>query len=423
MTMQHSASDAVPPRGPGASLLARLDQLGPLRFAVVFTLGLLSAGWLVAGLATSFWPHPPGFVGPGNNAIGRDFLAPYAAATLAIAGDPSAAYDDARLQAAERQVIGAPATPTPFLYPPSFLLVAAPLAFLPYLLALALWLGGQVFFFTRFLRRLMPAPLTPWAALLFPATAESLIAGQNGVLSATLLAGGLCHLERRPVVAGLLFGALSYKPHLAAAAFVALLFGAHWRALAAALAAALALILASAIILGLAPWQAFLGQLGTARGLLESGALSWEKLVTPFAAARLLGASVATAWLVQTSIALIAIGVLIHVWRRRAPLAWRGSVLAIVMPLVTPYAFFYDLVPLFLPLAWLTASSEANGWRRGEGLIVALGWVSPVTGLLLAGQSHLLLPPVIIALLLVAVLRRAPAGEPSRQPSPEPPPG
>jgi alpha-1,2-mannosyltransferase len=389
------------------TVAARLERLGPLRFAVVFTLGLLSALWLAGGMATSWWYHPPGLVNDQGGAIGRDFVAPFAAARMALAGEPAAAYDRARLEATEQRVIGAPIDFTPFLYPPSFLVVAAPLALLPYLAALILWLAGQLFFFTRVVQRLIPAPAFKWMALLFPGTAQSLIAGQNGIFSALLLAGGLVHLERRPLLAGLFFGALSYKPHLALAGFAALLFGAHWRSLGAALAAAMALAALSVILFGLEPWQAFLGQLGYARALLESGEISWEKLVTPFAAARLLGAGVAAAWLLQAAVSLGALAALAYVWRSAASLAWRGSVLALAMVLMTPYAFFYDLVPLFLPLAWLVAAGQASGFRRGEGVILALAWVSPVAGFLLARSSPLLLTPVVLVLLLLVVLRRA----------------
>src|SRR5437588_237627 len=79
-----------------------------------------------------------------------------------------------------------------------------PRALVPYLAALALWLGAPLLALARLLRRLLPHPLTPVAALIFPATARCLISGQNGILSAALLAGGLLGLATRPVLAGLL---------------------------------------------------------------------------------------------------------------------------------------------------------------------------------------------------------------------------
>ncbi|HKW55641.1 MAG TPA: hypothetical protein VJO12_18270, partial [Stellaceae bacterium] len=147
----------------GGRLVARLrgeiERLGPLRFAALFTLLLVSAGWLAGGLGTSWWYHPPGLVNGGGSAIGRDFVAPWSASALALAGHPAAAYDQAAFRAAETETIG---TPVPFIawfYLPSFLLLVLPLALLPYLAALVLWLGAPCVALARLVRRLLPHPL------------------------------------------------------------------------------------------------------------------------------------------------------------------------------------------------------------------------------------------------------------------------
>ena len=387
-------------------LLRRFDELGRLRFALLTALLLSSAGWLVGGMVTSWRQHPPGLVNDSGANIGRDFVAPFSAASLALAGDPAAAYDFDRVHGTEQQVIGASLSLTPWLYPPIALLLMLPLALLPYLVALGGWLAGQLCGFLLLLRRLFPHPLAPAAALIFPGTAQSLIAGQNGIFSAMLVAGGLYHLDRRPVLAGLFFGTLSYKPQMAMAAFAALLFGAYWRSFAMALATAAALAAASAAILGIGPWLAFIRQLDVAGALLGSGRIPFDRMVTVFAAARLGGASIATASLLQSTVALLALGALAWVWRQRGPLAWRGAALALVIPLTTPYAFRYDLVLLLLPMAWLAWAGLTTGFRRGEVVLLLAAWISPVASAIFAEWSHLLLMPVVIALLLMAVLRR-----------------
>jgi hypothetical protein len=390
-------------------VVTALDRLGRLRFSALFALALASALWLALGMAVCWSRQPPALIDASGVAMGHDFVSPFAAASLVLAGEPAAAYDTTQLHATERRVIGAPIDLTPFLYPPTVLMLVAPLALLPYLAALALSLSGQIVFFMRMVYRLVPHPLACWAGLLWPATADSLIAGQNGILSAGLVAAGLLHLERRPLAAGLFFGMLSYKPHMAVAAFAALLFGAHWRTLAAGAATALALAAASAIVFGIEPWLAFAKNLGYARALLEDGQISWDKLVTPFAAARLLDASLTTAWLLQAVVSAGALAALAYVWRRPTALAWRGSVLAVAIPLTTPYAFFYDLAPVFLAMAWLAAAGQATGFRRGEAMVLALAWVAPVAGFWLAGWCHLLLTPLVLVLLLVVILRRVAA--------------
>lgn len=397
-----------------ARLRGEVERLGRLRFAVLFGLFVVSAGWLTGGLGTSWWYHPPGLVNAGGSAIGRDFVAPWSASALALAGHPAEAYDQEAFRAAETETIGAPVPFIAWFYLPSFLLLVLPLALLPYLVALALWLGAPLIVLARLLRRLVPHPLAPVAALIFPATAQCLISGQNGILSATLLAAGLLGLATRPALAGVLFGLLSFKPQLAVAAFAALLFGRHWRALAAALAAALALAAASLAAFGWESWRIGLATLGTARHALETGQIAWDRLVTVFGAARLAGAGLTAAYALQSLAALAAIGMLWWVWRRPAPLALRGSALALAIPLTTPYAFDYDLVLLLLPLAWLLREAMASGFRRGEATLLVLVWLCPVAGWLVAQRSHLLVTPVLLLLLLLATLRRVIAAAPGQ---------
>ena len=66
-------------------------------------------------------------------------------------------------------------------------------------------------------------------ALAFPAVLVNLGHGQNGFLTAALLGGALVVLDRRPIVAGILFGLLVYKPQFGLMIPLALVAGGHWR--------------------------------------------------------------------------------------------------------------------------------------------------------------------------------------------------
>src|ERR1700736_6284222 len=63
----------------------------------------------------------------------------YAAGSLVLDGRAADVYNMAAHYAREQQIFGASTPYYGFLYPPIFLLVAAPLALLPYPLALAAW--------------------------------------------------------------------------------------------------------------------------------------------------------------------------------------------------------------------------------------------------------------------------------------------
>src|SRR5215475_2903337 len=80
-------------------------------------------------------------IDPNGKPIGTDFSSFYAAGWLALEGKAADAYNMAAHHAREQLLFG---QGTPFygwLYPPNFFLLAAPLALLPYPLALAAWQG------------------------------------------------------------------------------------------------------------------------------------------------------------------------------------------------------------------------------------------------------------------------------------------
>src|SRR5499427_1717042 len=73
-----------------------------------------------------------GLIVPLSRPVSTDFVSFYAAGALADAGTPALAYDQAAHLAAEERVAGAGIEYQFFNYPPVFLLLCAPLAWLPY---------------------------------------------------------------------------------------------------------------------------------------------------------------------------------------------------------------------------------------------------------------------------------------------------
>ncbi len=124
----------------------------------------------------------------------------------------------------------------PWVYPPTYLLVVYPLALLPYLASLAIWLAVTISPYLLVLRRIAPHPLTIWLALAYPGTFENFFHGQNGFLTTALIGWGLLLLDHSPLVGGFLLGLVSFKPHLMVLVPLALLAGRRWKALAALLA-------------------------------------------------------------------------------------------------------------------------------------------------------------------------------------------
>jgi hypothetical protein len=208
-------------------------------------------------------------------------------------------YDAACLQKEIQQVTGAK---KPYrwlyLYPPTFILILLPLALLPYLLALAVWLFLTLVGYLAIVRRIAPHPLTLWLTLAFPGTFLNVLNGQNAFLSSIFLGGGLILLESHPWLAGLLLGLLSYKPHLAFLIPLALLAGKLWQALWGALLSATMVILASLVVLGKNVWPAFLKSVLASIEALSAGTIPWEKMSSLYAGIGLFGGSYACSHLI-----------------------------------------------------------------------------------------------------------------------------
>src|SRR5271156_1367741 len=143
-----------------------------------------------------------------------------------------------------------------FYYPPVFLLLCGALARLPYLTAFLVFEATTLGFYLLVLRRILGersvAILVPLLA--FPPVLWTIGLGQNGFLTAGLFGAATLLIDRRPTVAGLLFGALCVKPHFALLVPVALAAGGRWRAVAAAFASAAALCLLSLAVFGWQTW-------------------------------------------------------------------------------------------------------------------------------------------------------------------------
>ena len=136
---------------------------------------------------------------------------------------------------ARREIFGPAAPFYAWGYPPYFLALAALFALFPYLLALVLWQATTLPLYLGAVGAALPRTRTTLlVGAAFPAVFINLSAGHNGFLTAGLLGLGLIVLDRRPILAGILFGCLAYKPQYGLLLPVALAAGFQWRAFVSA---------------------------------------------------------------------------------------------------------------------------------------------------------------------------------------------
>ena len=383
--------------------------------------------------------------------LGHDFLPFYTAGSLVREGRHRQLYDLDAVTAAERSTAADAGLELgdamgPFWNPPFYALPFVPLSGLPYHAALAAWwaLGlAALAASVVLLRRLLPEAarrdcrtwaLIPLLLLISTPFLQALTHGQNTFFSLLLLTATVTFWRsRRPLLAGLTLGLLSYKPQLAALIALVLILDLGWRAAAGFAAVTGALLLTAAVALP--------GSLGDylhrLPGMLHYMQVEqpyiWERHATLKAFWRLLlqgpaagepSAAVAILTGGCRAAVVLALGVAVVRVRRgdrdTSPLRRDRLVAAAVAatPLVMPFYFDYDLLLLAVPAVLLAgefsdpallptaARPRADRWfvRLGVALFV---WmiVNPDVAELTRVNLSVLLLSAAAAMLLARAIR------------------
>ena len=354
--------------------------------------------------------------------LGTDFSNVYAAGTYVLDGNPVAPFDPPQQYAREQALFG---KATPFYgwhYPPYFLFVASLLAEMPYGLALTVWQAVTLALYLLIVWLIVsPSPGAAkkgdllLLALAFPAVLINVGHGQNGFLTAALIGGALVALPSRPALAGILFGLLIYKPQFGLLIPLALLAGAHWRAIAAAVATVVLLTLVTTLVFGPQVWPAFLASTEYSRAVvLQQGDTGWHKIQSLFSWVRMWGGSVPVAYALQ-GVLTAALGVaIVRLWRSTAPHVLKAAALCLAAILATPYTLDYDMMVLAPVIAFFAADGLARGFGPWEKTALAALWLAPLLARSVAQATLIPLGvPAMLAAFAVLWRRRA---EPDRIP-------
>ncbi len=349
-----------------------------------------------------------GIVSRQGKPIGVDFQVNWAASKMALSGQSSAVYDIKRFHAVEEEGVGHRTFIAPMIYPPTFLVIALPTALLPYLWALLIWMTLTFSGYLLVLRKIIPRAETFWPALAFPGAFANLMNGQNGLLAFSLLGGALLTLESSPILGGVFFGLLSYKPPMGVLVPIVLAASGRWRAFFAAAITATALAGISLVMFGAETWRAFLNTLGFTRHfVLERGEVQFYTMQTVFAGVRLIGGGISVAYLVQIAVAALVAAIVVWIWRQKIQFELKAAALATGIPLVSPYIIYYDLVVLALPIAWLALEGRRSGFLPFEKSLLVIAWLLPLMCEPIARSTSVPLTPLICVLLLAFIARRS----------------
>jgi hypothetical protein len=349
-----------------------------------------------------------GIVDNAGRPIGTDFANAYAAGRLALEGRAGDAYNWPAHHTMQKRISGRQDIPYyGWHYPPTFLLIAAAIAVLPYLGALLVYQAGTLIAYLAVVRSIAGRPEAWLLALAFPGVFVNITHGHNGFITAALLGGGLVVLDRRPLLAGALFGCLAYKPQLGLLIPLVLAATGRWRVFAAAAATILALSALTAVMLGSEVFIAFWRSLPLTQLVVREGAPGFYKIQSVYAALRLLGAPADLATAAQLFATLGTAAAAVALWRSSAAFELKAAGLILGSVIVTPYVLDYDLVVLAPAIAFLAAHGLRQGFAPYEAALLVALWVVPFVARSIADLTAVsLAPPLLIGAFLL-VLERA----------------
>lgn len=362
--------------------------------------------WLLGGAFILFFAvrdvlRTRGMVINGLDVWGRDFVNVWTAGHLIRSGLLGTVTDVSAYQAFQQQLFGFTGLHN-YSYPPVTYPLAALLSCLPYAAALVVWQVGGAAFFIAAAKPWWPREAGPaWLAVLTPAALLNIWAGHYGFIIGGLFLLGWRQVKLgRPIVAGICFGLMIIKPHLAVLMPVALAMRREWKAIAAAGLTVAVLVTVTVYIYGIRPWYDFLFETSRVQaGLIDPhGSFFGVMSTSPATSALVLSGSWTVAAIVQSVFAVAASGAVIAAGARGGDIRSYALLTATATFLVLPYAYNYDMTVVMIGAATAMTSVAASATSRR---LAFYGFLAPQIGMVMAGLG-LPLMPILIAGLLVA---------------------
>lgn len=376
----------------------------------------LFAIWLFAALCFAIvyvWSSWREFrtLAPGQHAVFGDFLSLWSYGQVLAEHHGAQLYDWDALRTRQIELGMKPTGSAPFPYPPPFMLFFRPLAILPLAWSYVAWsLTTLLLFATAVAASVSPAPWSMLAVLVGPTTIISIACGQTGFVAAALMTAGLRLFRSRPILGGIAFGLLVYKPQLGLLVPVALLATGAWRAAGAAIATVCGLSAVVTAYFGVGIWSAWLSTMPRYQAFFDQLAKTLPIQPTVTGNLHLLGFSDTVTDAAQVLVALLVVRL---IWRcyRRSPSGIADAALIVGTFLATPHALVYDLPMLTAALCLFVQDRVETGGRFNgvEVLLILIATIFPAY--MMVVKPVIPISSVCLALLLVVIVRQPRAAE------------
>lgn len=339
---------------------------------------------------------------------GIDFSIFYSASHLALTGNPEMIYNIEVHHQVLEIILG---RSVPYLlawfYPPFFLLLVYPFALLPYEYSLYFWMSLTLLAYAFTIYNIAPHKVSVFLALGFPGVLMNLQWGQNGFLNTFYLGLGLYLVEINPIISGLLFAMLCYKPQYAFLPFLVLLIGRHWKTLFWSLFFLVTMITLSMLAFGFSIWQKYIASIPAISRAITNDWININAIqLSTYSLVRLLTGNGYWPTICQTIVSIMIIILVCWSWMHVKNHYLRCTILSTGVLLSTPYVLQYDLVLLAIPIAFFGWDVYRRGWLKGEAILLGFLYLLPVLNSLIIEASGFQITPIALIIFLIMTVRR-----------------
>lgn len=305
--------------------------------------------------------------------VGHDYRVFYAAGTLTNAKKFDTLYDAHKFENTDFKYVE---RWQHFSYPPTILLLFAPLSKLSYIQAFALWAGLSAIALILTTYLISKSYLVVAMVMISPLFWRGVFTGQTGLITATLMGCGLYALWRnKPVISGISFGLLIIKPHLALALPLCLLITRDWKVMLSGIATVAITIAISYLAFGVEAWQAFFHGMGGSIASEIPGEINNVISLTFWNITLFITKSMTIAGIVAALGTIFALYITVYIWRNTTDIAPRAVSLILLPAFASPYFHLYDAVPLLIVFSLMARDLLYKKTAPYAGLMMLTIWV------------------------------------------------
>lgn len=337
-----------------------------------------------------------------------DFVVFWAAAKLALAGQPLAAFDYQALFAVS-ELPGVRTDNQIWLYPAAFQVALMPFGALPFTLAFPAFIAVSATAYALSVRS--PASMLPGLWRLMLASPTVVVGGRfigqtSALWTAGLVAGLWAMRGGKAAAAGLAIALLTMKTQLGLLIPVALIAARQWAVIGWATGFTLLITAAATAVTGLGYWPLLLDALGDVVGRVADGTAKIHLMSSPYGFLRALGADHGVAIVPQLALTASLIAIIGWVWSRRdLSKDLKCATLCAAIPLATPYAFNYEMT-LELAAALFLIRDGFGRRMAGKAWLLVL-WFGPAPLIIFPTLLSIALytPPILLVTLAICLAR------------------